>query len=249
MRAHQRHLRRPPRTAGHRGGPGRGNARAAPRTGARADRPHRQDGRRRDRLPRARPRRGGAGHQLPAPGHPGARGTSGEGGQAHRDRGLGVPEPRRNPLGSRRSEGARGPPPGRARPLPGRPHARRGQRPVGAGGDLRRDRGGRHHFRARRQPGRGGGHRQARHDPRRRYRARRHPCGRGDRHRPHRHVRLRGRGGHRYRRRGLHAAIVAREFGVPCVVDTKTASDALRDGQRVRVDGAAGTITLLADVE
>ncbi|MFE6859212.1 PEP-utilizing enzyme [Nocardia sp. NPDC057668] len=46
-----------------------------------------------------------------------------------------------------------------------------------------------------------------------------------------------------------HAAIVAREFGVPCVVDTKTASTALRDGQRVRVDGAAGTITLLADAE
>ncbi|WP_405491043.1 PEP-utilizing enzyme [Nocardia sp. NBC_00511] len=46
-----------------------------------------------------------------------------------------------------------------------------------------------------------------------------------------------------------HAAIVAREFGVPCVVDTKTASTALADGQRVRVDGAAGTITLLADVE
>ncbi|MFE3223059.1 PEP-utilizing enzyme [Nocardia sp. NPDC059228] len=46
-----------------------------------------------------------------------------------------------------------------------------------------------------------------------------------------------------------HAAIVAREFGVPCVVDTKTASTALQDGQRVRVDGAAGTITLLADAE
>ncbi|WP_327144517.1 PEP-utilizing enzyme [Nocardia sp. NBC_01327] len=46
-----------------------------------------------------------------------------------------------------------------------------------------------------------------------------------------------------------HAAIVAREFGVPCVVDTKTASTGLADGQRVRVDGAAGTITLLSDVE
>ncbi|MFF0631689.1 PEP-utilizing enzyme [Nocardia sp. NPDC004151] len=46
-----------------------------------------------------------------------------------------------------------------------------------------------------------------------------------------------------------HAAIVAREFGVPCVVDAKTASTGLQDGQRVRVDGAAGTITLLADAE
>ncbi|NKY28693.1 PEP-utilizing enzyme [Nocardia gamkensis] len=44
-----------------------------------------------------------------------------------------------------------------------------------------------------------------------------------------------------------HAAIVAREFGIPCVVDTKTASAALADGQRVRVDGSAGTVTLLAD--
>ncbi|MEW1734960.1 PEP-utilizing enzyme [Nocardia beijingensis] len=44
-----------------------------------------------------------------------------------------------------------------------------------------------------------------------------------------------------------HAAIVAREFGIPCVVDTKTASARLADGQRVRVDGATGTVTLLAD--
>ncbi|MGW4350619.1 PEP-utilizing enzyme [Nocardia sp. NPDC004582] len=44
-----------------------------------------------------------------------------------------------------------------------------------------------------------------------------------------------------------HAAIVAREFGVPCVVDTKIASTGLSDGQRVRVDGMAGTVTVLAD--
>ncbi|MEV0247818.1 PEP-utilizing enzyme [Nocardia sp. NPDC050712] len=43
-----------------------------------------------------------------------------------------------------------------------------------------------------------------------------------------------------------HAAIVAREFGIPCVVDTKTATTSLADGQRVRIDGAAGTVTLLA---
>ncbi|MFC9897027.1 PEP-utilizing enzyme [Nocardia sp. NPDC127579] len=43
-----------------------------------------------------------------------------------------------------------------------------------------------------------------------------------------------------------HAAIVAREFGIPCVVDTKTATTGLADGQRVRVDGAAGTVTRLA---
>ncbi|MEU8899119.1 PEP-utilizing enzyme [Nocardia sp. NPDC048505] len=44
-----------------------------------------------------------------------------------------------------------------------------------------------------------------------------------------------------------HAAIVAREFGVPCVVDTKTATTSLADGQLVRVDGSAGTVTLLAE--
>ncbi len=46
-----------------------------------------------------------------------------------------------------------------------------------------------------------------------------------------------------------HAAIVAREFCVPCVVDTKHATSAFVDGQLVRVDGAAGTVTLLADAE
>jgi rifampicin phosphotransferase len=44
-----------------------------------------------------------------------------------------------------------------------------------------------------------------------------------------------------------HAAIVAREFGIPCVVDTKHATVSLRTGQLVRVDGATGTVTLLAD--
>lgn len=46
-----------------------------------------------------------------------------------------------------------------------------------------------------------------------------------------------------------HAAIVAREFGIPCVVDTKTATTSLSDGQLVRVDGAAGTVTLLASAQ
>lgn len=44
-----------------------------------------------------------------------------------------------------------------------------------------------------------------------------------------------------------HAAIVAREFGIPCVVDTKHATTSLRDGQLVRVDGVTGTVTLLAE--
>lgn len=39
-----------------------------------------------------------------------------------------------------------------------------------------------------------------------------------------------------------HAAIVAREMGVPCVVGARTATSVLRDGELVTVDGAQGTV-------
>ncbi|MBB5916712.1 pyruvate,water dikinase [Nocardia transvalensis] len=39
-----------------------------------------------------------------------------------------------------------------------------------------------------------------------------------------------------------HAAIVARELGVPCVVGTRTATTVLHDGQRIAVDGSRGEI-------
>lgn len=42
-----------------------------------------------------------------------------------------------------------------------------------------------------------------------------------------------------------HAAIVARELGVPAVVGCGTATEHLRTGMRVRVDGTAGTVTVL----
>jgi pyruvate,water dikinase len=42
-----------------------------------------------------------------------------------------------------------------------------------------------------------------------------------------------------------HAAVVARELGVPCVVSTGNGSRILRTGDRVRVDGTTGTVTLL----
>jgi pyruvate,water dikinase len=42
-----------------------------------------------------------------------------------------------------------------------------------------------------------------------------------------------------------HAAIVAREFGLPAVVGTGNATARIRDGQRVRVDGGRGIVTLL----
>ena len=42
-----------------------------------------------------------------------------------------------------------------------------------------------------------------------------------------------------------HPAIVAREFGIPAVVGTGNATDLLVDGQRVTVDGSAGTVTVV----
>jgi pyruvate,water dikinase len=42
-----------------------------------------------------------------------------------------------------------------------------------------------------------------------------------------------------------HAAIVAREYGLPAVVGTGTATTRIKDGQRIRVDGGRGVVTLL----
>ena len=42
-----------------------------------------------------------------------------------------------------------------------------------------------------------------------------------------------------------HAAIVAREYGLPAVVGTGTATSRIRDGQRIRVDGGRGVVTIL----
>jgi pyruvate,water dikinase len=42
-----------------------------------------------------------------------------------------------------------------------------------------------------------------------------------------------------------HAAVVARELGIPCVVNTRSGSRTLRTGDRVRVDGGAGTVEVL----
>jgi pyruvate,water dikinase len=42
-----------------------------------------------------------------------------------------------------------------------------------------------------------------------------------------------------------HAAIVCREYGLPAVTGTGSATAAIRSGQRVRVDGFNGTVTLL----
>jgi pyruvate,water dikinase len=46
-----------------------------------------------------------------------------------------------------------------------------------------------------------------------------------------------------------HAAIVSRELGVPCVVGTRRATEVLRDGDIVTVDGAEGTVVAGANAE
>ena len=42
-----------------------------------------------------------------------------------------------------------------------------------------------------------------------------------------------------------HAAIVCREYGLPAVVGTGRATSQIRTGQRIRVDGSDGTVTIL----
>jgi phosphohistidine swiveling domain-containing protein len=44
-----------------------------------------------------------------------------------------------------------------------------------------------------------------------------------------------------------HAAIVAREYGMPAVVGTGMATSRIRDGQLLRVDGSTGVVTILGD--
>ena len=44
-----------------------------------------------------------------------------------------------------------------------------------------------------------------------------------------------------------HAAIVCREYGLPAVTGTSNATRLIRSGQRIRVDGSAGVVTVLDD--
>jgi phosphohistidine swiveling domain-containing protein len=46
-----------------------------------------------------------------------------------------------------------------------------------------------------------------------------------------------------------HAAVVARELGLPCVVNTRDGTRLLHTGDRVRVDGTAGTVHILERAE
>jgi pyruvate,water dikinase len=42
-----------------------------------------------------------------------------------------------------------------------------------------------------------------------------------------------------------HGAVIARELGVPCVINTLTGTRDLRTGDRIRVDGDHGTVEIL----
>jgi pyruvate,water dikinase len=43
-----------------------------------------------------------------------------------------------------------------------------------------------------------------------------------------------------------HPAVVSREFGIPCVVGTTRATQIIKTGDRIRVDGNKGTVEILA---
>ena len=47
--------------------------------------------------------------------------------------------------------------------------------------------------------------------------------------------------------RTCHAAIVARELGIPCVCGTEDGTRRIGGGQLVRVDGDLGKVTVLED--
>ena len=42
-----------------------------------------------------------------------------------------------------------------------------------------------------------------------------------------------------------HTAIIARGLGIPAVVGTRTATQAIKTGQRVRLNGASGLVEIL----
>jgi pyruvate,water dikinase len=46
-----------------------------------------------------------------------------------------------------------------------------------------------------------------------------------------------------------HSSIVAREFGIPSVVNTKTATGRIRTGDMLLVDGETGVVQILSPEE
>jgi pyruvate,water dikinase len=45
-----------------------------------------------------------------------------------------------------------------------------------------------------------------------------------------------------------HGAIIAREYGIPAVMDVHNATWLLQDGQRVRIDGSKGIVEISNDL-
>jgi len=43
-----------------------------------------------------------------------------------------------------------------------------------------------------------------------------------------------------------HPAVVSREFGIPAVVGTRNATQKIKTGQRLRINGAAGIVEILS---
>jgi pyruvate,water dikinase len=43
-----------------------------------------------------------------------------------------------------------------------------------------------------------------------------------------------------------HPAVLSREFGIPAVVGTSVATDQIKNGDRVRIDGTAGVVEILS---
>ena len=41
-----------------------------------------------------------------------------------------------------------------------------------------------------------------------------------------------------------HASLICREYGIPCVIKTKEGTEAITNGQIIKVDGSNGVITL-----
>lgn len=46
-----------------------------------------------------------------------------------------------------------------------------------------------------------------------------------------------------------HAAIIAREFNIPCIVSTKNATETLKDKDLVEVDANSGIVKVLQSEE
>ncbi|HVL54831.1 MAG TPA: PEP-utilizing enzyme, partial [Vitreimonas sp.] len=44
-----------------------------------------------------------------------------------------------------------------------------------------------------------------------------------------------------------HPAVLAREFGIPAVIGTSVATHRIATGDRIRVDGSAGTVEILGN--